>query len=246
MKMSYSIHLIVFVFCFVCINRAFAQKCPTDETVKRDSTLFYHYGLNKEVCPMLPFELGLECDSFLKGKEYSEKQKRKRNYGAHPFTYTASSEIVDYHMACNNFYRKESSEIEMQDKWNYYKKKYKAQYSSYHPADYDEAAEKALLVGRLMAFGDSAAFKPLFYYTIKEKYQNNVRAYVDDLYKTSMMSNKKRLRRFMLRPKQKRLNEDLGVQMVIAVKLYKYWLANRQKIDNRFIGRFVYQTEEAE
>lgn len=62
--MSYSIPLIGLVFCFVCINRAFAQKCPTDEAVKRDSTLFYQYGLNKEVCPMLPFELGWNAIRF--------------------------------------------------------------------------------------------------------------------------------------------------------------------------------------
>lgn len=227
---------------FVNVVLCSAQKSSSDSIVERDSLLFYTQRLNIYVRPMLAFDIGMACDEFLKEKKEADYWFRN----SHVFIKDLDDELSNYRMFGMDFYHSENRNLKMQDDWDYYKKILLGAYKLSHSVGYDEETEKAHLIERLKAFGDSAVFKPLFYRTIKEKYQNNVRAYVNDLYKTSFMSNKKRLKRFVLNPKRRRLNEDLVAQMSMAVELYKYWLDNRQRIDNCFIGRFVYQAEETE
>ena len=82
---------------------------------------------------------------------------------------------------------------------------------------------KTQLGVQLRAFGDTAVVLPTIYALIATKYGGDVRAYVDDLFDRSVMTNKRRMRRFARRPTVKRMREDMGFQFVVSKLMYRLW-----------------------
>ena len=74
----------------------------------------------------------------------------------------------------------------------------------------------------------------------------SIERYADDLYKNSIMSNKKRLKRFIRTPSYKRLNKDYGAQLTLSLMVYKYWLENRATIRPRLTGAYVYVADQTD
>ncbi|MFA6873412.1 MAG: S46 family peptidase [Bacteroidaceae bacterium] len=58
---------------------------------------------------------------------------------------------------------------------------------------------------------------PSFYSTIDKKYKGNLEGYLADLYKNSIFSNKKTLKKFLKKPTQKAIKNDLGAQYAEAI-----------------------------
>lgn len=81
--------------------------------------------------------------------------------------------------------------------------------------------EKRVLVDVLRRFDSLAVKKPLFYGTIYEQYGGDYEAYVKDLYETSLVMNRRRLRKFMHRPRVECLQSDLGFQFAVGFWLYE-------------------------
>ena len=90
---------------------------------------------------------------------------------------------------------------------------------------YSAETEKARMVRELEAFGDTALTLPTVYALIATKYGGDVRAYVDDLFGRSVMTSRRRLRRFVRSPITKRMREDMGFQFVVSKLMYRLWEA---------------------
>ena len=80
-----------------------------------------------------------------------------------------------------------------------------------------------MLEREILTFGDTATALPTVYVLIATKYGGDVRAYVDDLFDRSVMTNKRRMRRFARRPTVKRMREDMGFQFVVSKLMYRLW-----------------------
>ena len=125
-------------------------------------------------------------------------------------------------------------------KWDFYKGIWNDAFEKRHKAPYNESEEKRDFVERLKKFSKSATYQPLIFKIIAVKYNGSIEKYVDDLYKNSIMSNKKRLKRFVRTPSYKRLDKDYGAQLTLSLMVYKYWLENRATIRPRLTGAYVY------
>ena len=85
-------------------------------------------------------------------------------------------------------------------------------------------AEMEDLIKRLELFSAKVQTKPLFFVDIQTKFKGNIRKYVKNLYKKSMMSNYDRLTDFLKKPRLKKIQTDPGVQMSISLALYELWI----------------------
>ncbi len=100
-----------------------------------------------------------------------------------------------------------------------------ARYHSLQAAGDDEAFEKERLCRQLSAFRDTASVLPSVYTVIDGQYKGNVRSYVDALFSKSVMTNKKALKRFLLRPTRRQMQRDMGFQFVVSKLMYRAWEA---------------------
>ena len=85
--------------------------------------------------------------------------------------------------------------------------------------------EREMLEREILTFGDTATALPTVYVLIATKYGGDVRAYVDDLFDGSVMTNAKRMKRFVRHPTKKRMREDMGFQFVVSKLMYHLWEA---------------------
>lgn len=203
-----------------------AQNTGFDEVVRQDSLLYCQSQLNVQVLPAFPMEIGVACDKFLKRKERVERSMKGTSQ--HSFLDETWSDLKEFRsglMSVDDGY-----EVIMQDKWIPYKKKIRAVFKEKCDSMCNESVEKERLISRIEKFGKLSAYKPLFYKTIRRDFHNDVRAYVNNLYETSMMCNKKALRKFLRNPSRDKLNVDAGAQFAIALKMYEFWLANHERV----------------
>ena len=84
---------------------------------------------------------------------------------------------------------------------------------------------KNTMVSQLEAFADTATVLPTVYALIATKYGGDVRAYVDDLFDRSVMTSRRRLRRFARYPNVDWMQRDMGFQFVVSKLMYRLWEA---------------------
>ncbi len=99
------------------------------------------------------------------------------------------------------------------------------EYSKQHPRGWNVEEAKEVLIKRLQRFDSLASHKPLFFSTIYTDYGGNITQYVNELYDTSIMGNKKVLRDFMKKPSTLAIQKDLGYQFSLSLALYEQWIA---------------------
>lgn len=87
------------------------------------------------------------------------------------------------------------------------------------------------LVEALTAFSKAANNKPLFFADIHKTYNDDIEAYVKDMFKTSVLIDDKQNQRFLRKPSAEKLQNDAGVKFVIGVALYKLWLTQQEGKD---------------
>ncbi len=87
------------------------------------------------------------------------------------------------------------------------------------------------LIEALTAFNKMASNKPLFFAEIHQKYNDDIEAYVKDMFKTSVLIDDKQNQRFLRKPSAEKLQNDAGVNFVIGVALYKLWLTQQKAIE---------------
>ena len=80
-----------------------------------------------------------------------------------------------------------------------------------------------------MAFDKTAHNKPLFFADIHKTYNDDIEAYVKDMFKTSILIDNRQNQRFLRKPSAETLQNDAGVKFVIGVALYKLWLTQQGK-----------------
>jgi len=107
---------------------------------------------------------------------------------------------------------------------NALRKYFRKCFRTYHEGIEDIDEEKARLVQNLRAFDSCSVCKPTFYLTIDSLYKGDIKAYVDDLYKKSIMGSKWRLNTFLRWPSAKKLQKDMGVQFAISLAIYELWI----------------------
>ena len=76
-----------------------------------------------------------------------------------------------------------------------------------------------------------ASNKPLFFAEIHQKYNDDIEAYVKDMFNTSVLIDDKQNQRFLRKPSAEKLQNDAGVKFVIGVALYKLWLTQQKAIE---------------
>ena len=225
---------------------AYAQTIQREDIIKKDSALFHELAIDDTICPMINFQLAMRCYNFLKG--YRQWEKTKGVYAIENFwTYTDKIEYLslqDPYVAASLEHDFEYKENNI--KWGFYKDLWNDTFEKRHKAPYNESEEKRDFVERLKKFSQSATYQPLIFKIIAVKYNGSIERYVDDLYKNSIMSNKKRLKRFVRTPSYKRLDKDYGAQLTLSLMVYKYWLDNRATIRPRLTGAYVYVAEQGE
>ena len=107
----------------------------------------------------------------------------------------------------------------------------------YASGGFDEAAERRKLAAQLRAFGDTADYVPLVYATIHTEYGGDITRYVDDLFRRSAMTNRRRMKRVARWPRKKRLQSDMGFQLSLSKQLYRAW--EQMDRPTQLIGHFV-------
>ena len=107
----------------------------------------------------------------------------------------------------------------------------------YASGGFDEAAERRKLAAQLRAFGDTADYVPLVYATIHTEYGGDITRYVDDLFRRSAMTNRRRMKRVARWPRKKRLQGDMGFQLSLSKQLYRAW--EQMDRPTQLIGHFV-------
>ena len=107
----------------------------------------------------------------------------------------------------------------------------------YASGGFDEAAERRKLAAQLRAFGDTADYVPLVYATIHTEYGGDITHYVDDLFRRSAMTNRRRMMRVARWPRKKRLQSDMGFQLSLSKQLYRAW--EQMDRPTQLIGHFV-------
>ena len=51
---------------------AYAQSNQREDVIKKDSALFHELAIDDTICPMINFQLAMQCYNFLKGSRYWE------------------------------------------------------------------------------------------------------------------------------------------------------------------------------
>ena len=113
----------------------------------------------------------------------------------------------------------------------------RVQRNLYASGSFDEAAERRKLAAQLRAFGDTADYVPLVYATIHTEYGGDITRYVDDLFRRSAMTNRRRMKRVARWPRKKRLQSDMGFQLSLSKQLYRAW--EQMDRPTQLIGHFV-------
>lgn len=113
----------------------------------------------------------------------------------------------------------------------------RVQRNLYASGSFDEAAERRKLAAQLRAFGDTADYVPLVYATIHTEYGGDITRYVDDLFRRSAMTNRRRMMRVARWPRKKRLQSDMGFQLSLSKQLYRAW--EQMDRPTQLIGHFV-------
>lgn len=80
------------------------------------------------------------------------------------------------------------------------------------------------LVYNLRQFKNNATHLPTFYATIAHDYKGSIDAYVNDMLKKSILLDIGRHDRFLRKPSSFKMANDLGVQFVIGIALYRLWM----------------------
>ncbi len=83
---------------------------------------------------------------------------------------------------------------------------------------------KKQLTSQIKSFDSMAKSKPLFFADIYKDYNNDIAAYVNALCKESVLINENKYQQFLRKPTAEKIIDDLGVQFIIDVSLYKLWL----------------------
>lgn len=85
------------------------------------------------------------------------------------------------------------------------------------------------LVEMLTNFSKMANNKPLFFAEIHKTYNNDIEAYVKDMFNTSVLIDDKQNQRFLRKPSAEKLQNDMGVRFVTGIALYKLWLTQQEE-----------------
>lgn len=84
--------------------------------------------------------------------------------------------------------------------------------------------KKERLIRDLQKFDSLSSHKPTFFATIHSVYGGDIRRYVEDLHKKSILGSRRKLTWFLRFPTAKKLQNDLSVQFTIGLKLYDLWI----------------------
>ena len=80
------------------------------------------------------------------------------------------------------------------------------------------------MVRRLQAFDKAAYYKPIFFADIYSRYKGDYRKYVDDLFRKSLITSPRRLRRFTAYARKRMILKDMGFQFTLSLALYELWI----------------------
>ena len=83
-------------------------------------------------------------------------------------------------------------------------------------------AQKLIL--NLQNFQTEAVHYPTFYATIARDYNGDIKAYVNDMFKNSILLDGTKYQRFLRKPSSFKMANDLGVQFVIGIAMYRLWI----------------------
>ena len=109
---------------------------------------------------------------------------------------------------------------------------FKFAYSDFRSKYPKKSVAQKDLVEALTAFSKTAHNKPLFFADIHNSYNDDIKAYVKDMFKTSILIDNKQNQRFLRKPSAEKLQNDAGVKFVIGVALYKLWLKQQDNKPN--------------
>lgn len=87
------------------------------------------------------------------------------------------------------------------------------------------------LIETLKDFDKTAHNKPLFFADIHKTYNDDIEAYVKDMFKTSILIDNRQNQRFLRKPSAEKLQNDMGVRFVTGIALYKLWLTQQEDKD---------------
>ena len=108
----------------------------------------------------------------------------------------------------------------------------KSRYARFRRHYHRKSVAQKELIEALKAFDRTAHNKPLFFADTHKAYNNDIEAYVKDMFKTSILIDNRQNQRFLRKPSAEKLQNDAGVRFVIGVALYKLWLT-QQVEDNK-------------
>ena len=80
------------------------------------------------------------------------------------------------------------------------------------------------MVRRLQAFDKAAYYKPIFFADIYSRYKGDYRKYGDDLFRKSLITSPRRLRRFTAYARKRMILKDMGFQFTLSLALYELWI----------------------
>ncbi len=87
------------------------------------------------------------------------------------------------------------------------------------------------LIEALKGFDKAAHNKPLFFADIHKSYNDDIEAYVKDMFKSSILIDNKQNQRFLRKPSAEKMQNDAGVKFVIGIALYRLWLTQQEGKD---------------
>ena len=79
-------------------------------------------------------------------------------------------------------------------------------------------------IEQLEAFSKVSEHRPKFFVNIDQQYGGDISAYVKDMYDQSCLLDGKQFQRFLRKPSAIKLQNDMGVQFVIGIALYRLWM----------------------
>ncbi len=90
--------------------------------------------------------------------------------------------------------------------------------------EYHKKSNKNKFTENLKAFKSESVHHPSFYAVIDSLYNGNVKRYVNDLFKNSILLNVHRSDSFINKPSAERFISDPGVQFIMSLDEYAEWL----------------------